>query len=241
MTYVSTCLADGAVGLYALSETAFAQAVADQAAIQNGVYVNTAGLTFSQTGIPGGGANTAVRFTAASSGYATIASVTGNHVANIFTREAWVKRASISTVQVIWGATTNAPQLSLNAANQIEATNTFNVTLMDSTVTLTDTASFHHIVWTHSGSTDKLYLDGADVTGTVLNTATFANSSYTIGADFGGGSPTQFFDGTLAMAANYPTALTSGQVSTHYTLGSASAPAATMQPYDNSTAWTLLG
>lgn len=220
MTYVAQCLTDGAVGLWELGEAVFASAAADQAGVQAGTYVNSSGVVLGQTGIPGVAGVTAAKLVAANQGYISVPSVTGNHLANVFTVEAWAKRSSLGTDQVIFGGPLNAPEVSFDTSNQVSVTKTYVATLMDSTAIVTDTTIFHHIVWTHNAGVDQIWLDGVNVSGPVLATGTFTNSAYTIGTNFGAGSVTQPYDGTLAMVAIYPTILTQAQIDNHYILGS---------------------
>lgn len=216
MTYVSTVLADGAVGFWEFAEPSGTTAT-DQTGISNGTYTNTSGITLGQTGIPGGAGATACRFTAASAGYVSAPAVGGNAIVDVFTLEVWVKRATTSGTQFFWGL--DRPRVYFDVG-----TVTFQArgisTIATASVGITDTTVFHHIVVTKSGATTHIYIDGVDVTvNAATNTFTADAGPYVIGA--GDAIGTAPVDATMAMAAIYPTALSSTKVADHYAQGSA--------------------
>lgn len=72
----------------------------------------------------------------------------------------------------------------------------------------------HHIAWTKSGSTNHVYLDGLDVTGSISN-GTCSNTTIAlhIGADDNGsGGVIEFFSGQIAEVALFSAALTAAQI-----------------------------
>ena len=71
-------------------------------------------------------------------------------------------------------------------------------------------ASFHHIAVTKSGSAVKLYVEGVDRTGPVVN-RTIANSADALLI----GQGTGFFNGTLDEVAIYNRALTATAIAAH--------------------------
>lgn len=83
-----------------------------------------------------------------------------------------------------------------------------------STITLSDTTHWYHVIATKNGATVKLWIDGVDRTGTVTN-ATLANNTnaFTVGVDV---ALSGEMAGDLAYIAVYPTALDSTQVAAHF-------------------------
>lgn len=223
MSYVSTILAEsGLVGFWELAEPSGTTAT-DQTANSSGTYTNTSGITLGQTGIPGAGGLTACRFTAASLGYVSIPTVLANRVTDVLSYEAWVKRASTGAFMgILCGGTSRTGELRFNSDDKIAVLSSAFSAIATSTGTLTDTTSFHHIVWTKNTTTNVIYLDGAAVTGAVTNSTLNQNASgYLIGAEQSG-TPTFYQNGTIQMAAVYNVELSSGQVANHYALGVAS-------------------
>lgn len=229
MTYISTCLADGAVGLYGLGEALFASAAADQTANSNGTYVNSTGITLGQTGIAGGAGATACLFTAANFGEVTIPDVAAQHVGDTFTMETWVKVASLpASYADIFTGSANGPELVITSTGAISLSKGNVAAVVASTSTLSADSTFHHVAVTKATTTTKLYIDGVDKTGTVTN-QTMANAAgYFISrAPFGSGSP---FNGTQQFVALYPTAITAAKVTVHYRLGANLVPVNTVAP-----------
>jgi Concanavalin A-like lectin/glucanases superfamily len=216
MTYVSTCLADGAVGLYQMAESSSASAVVDEKGNQNGTYGNTAGITVGQTGIPGGGGVTATRFVKASAGFMQVVDNAAQHVGDTFTLEIWVKLASTGIVHgLLDGGAGSTPYMRINANGTVEVIKSGVASIETSTGTITDTTTFHQLGWTKATTTNHIYIDGATSDGTVTNAACINSVAWFVGASEGG------CDVTAAMAAIYPTALTPTQMANHFTIGSA--------------------
>lgn len=219
-SYRSIVIADGAVGYWRLGESAFANPALDEKANSNGVYTNTTGLTFSQTGILGAGANTAVRFVRTNSGFVEIPVVAANSVGDVFTLEAWIKRVTTGTLQGIFGADAAAnPGMYIDAGDNWIVRSVTVADICISTVTLTDTSSFHHLVWTKNGASTVMYLDSSDVTGTITNQTIATASKYHIGVI----DSTLFGDMIIDEVAIYPTVLSGSQVLAHYQAGTAAA------------------
>lgn len=227
MTYVSQVLADGAVAFYELGEASGTTAT-DQTGNANGTYVGS--ITYGVTGLTGTAPITAIRnATASASNRMTGSSVAANQLADTFTLEVWVKRtATQSAVQrIVGGGNTGGPQLGFDATNHLSATKQgIGGAIATSSSTLTDTASYHHLVWTKATTTSHLYIDGTDVTSAGTN-QTFATN--TIGwwalMDGSGNNPPPAGT-TFAMYAVYPTALSAATVANHFSLGSTGTPPA---------------
>jgi hypothetical protein len=137
-------------------------------------------------------------------------------VGDIFTLEYWLKRGTpqdshhvlmqkaggLYVLRIVSSASPSGQ----NKINLFETTGFSSIAV--SSVELTDTTSWHHIVATKNGSTAKLYLDGVDVTGTTSNT-TLGNSN----GDF---AMMSSINGTSSHIAVYPTALSATKVANHY-------------------------
>jgi Concanavalin A-like lectin/glucanases superfamily len=87
--------------------------------------------------------------------------------------------------------------------------------IVSSTNTITDTTTWHHAVVTKTGATCKVYVDSADVTGSISNVTCGNGTGSNIGQD-GGGS---FADAILDECAIYATVLTPARVLAHYRAG----------------------
>jgi Concanavalin A-like lectin/glucanases superfamily len=89
--------------------------------------------------------------------------------------------------------------------------------VVSATVTTTDTAGFHQVAVTKSGSAVKLYIDGVDRTGTVTD-QTMLNT--TVGLTAGSNSAsTEWAPMVLDELLLYPTALSAARVQVHSTAG----------------------
>lgn len=225
MSYASTVLADGAIGYWRLNDTSGTTAV-DQLANQDGTY--SGGFTLAQTGIPGGGAGAgAVRLTRASSGKMAVPDHSPLNVANVFSIEIWVKRASLGEMDIVGDSISNAPFMRfLSGSNVINLVSAAAADLGTSTGTVTADGNFHHLVWTKTGGVNKIYIDGADSSGS-LTDHTMGNLGWNVGFDT---SSANYLDGTVAEFAVYSAALSGSAVLNHYTLGSAAPSSAVVQP-----------
>lgn len=220
MSYASVCLADGAVGFYQMSEGSGTVAV-DQKAASNGIYQNAGGLTLVQPGIPGGGGLTAAKFVAGT-GYIAVPDTASQRVVDTFTQECWVKLTATAVNKGLGGAG-NAGDTGwdwyISGSGGLIGIEHSNVAAMGASTIAVPTADgiFHHLVWTKATSTNKIYIDGVDVTGAITNSTIGATTNgFNMAGINGGGRP---FDGTMAMYGIYPTALTAAKVANHYTLG----------------------
>jgi hypothetical protein len=133
-----------------------------------------------------------------------------------FTMEAWIKRGSTATDDDIVQKGTNAYRLYVTATTGKLALRKEGVAdIVQSTTAILDTTTWHHVVATKTGAATKLYIDGADVTGTVTNQTLVDTTS----ALLIGGSGTGFFNGSIDELAVYDTVLTPAQVALHYAEG----------------------
>lgn len=223
MTYVSTILADGAVGFWELAEPSGTTAT-DAKGNQNGTYTNTGGIALAQTGIPGGGGATAAKFTPGT-GYVAIADAASQHVGDTFSIEWWHKVGATGAAYGIFSSgTASSCMIETNSANPpiIVCSKVSVQTICLSSIGIPNDGNFHHCVWTKATSTNHLYIDGTDVVASVTNSAcSNTGTGYNIARK--SVSANEPANATFAMVALYPTALSSGTVSSHYTLGSTSA------------------
>jgi concanavalin A-like lectin/glucanase superfamily protein len=132
---------------------------------------------------------------------------------DVLTLEIWAKRsASGAGTFVLLDKGTNAYQLDF-AADFLRFTKSGVGAIVSSTTTVTD-ANWHHLVVTKTGATVKLYIDSVDRTGGITN-QTLADNAVALNIGrFNAAS--NYFAGTLGMAAVYNAALTAADVLDHY-------------------------
>jgi hypothetical protein len=186
------------------------------------------GYTLGRLGAIAGEPNTAVGLDGAS-GTVSVPHSSSLDVGDTFTIEAWVKRASFGSpaYQAIASQGANAWLLAFSSGNRLVLRKATVGDLVNSTRTITDTG-WHHVAATKAGATVHLYIDGADVTGTVTN-RTMANN--TLALSLGQSSGGSFWNGTLDEVALYRAALTASQVKSHYDTGAVT-PSPTPSPSD---------
>jgi len=134
-------------------------------------------------------------------------------VGDVATLECWLKRGDTATSEIIILSRDQGMYLGLNN-NLLFLAKTNVVGIVSSTISITDTTTWHHCVHTKNGSTVNQYIDGVDVTGTVTN-ATWQNGTtpdFRIASD---GGSNQFI-GYLDEIAVYNTALSATRVKAHY-------------------------
>lgn len=173
------------------------------------------------TGLISADSDKAVQLASASSQYfaATgLAHHTGQDVGDVFTIEAWIKRATVSGAQnALFDNGISSLELYIDATNALGLAQSNTAVTVLSTTTITDTTTAHHVAATKNGSTVKLYIDGVDRTGSVSNT-TYTNSTqpWIAGADH---NAINNFDGVLDELALYPTELSAATILSHYQTG----------------------
>lgn len=218
MTYVSTCLADGAGGLWELAESSGLTTV-DQAGNANAS--SGSAPTWGLTGIPGGGGATAAACRL-SNLHLDAASVAAQQLADsAMTVECWVQRSATqgATQRITGAGNGSGAQFGWNSSNQLQVGKIGVANIVASTVAVTDTASWHHLVWTKAGATNHLYIDGTDVTGSVSNQTLTTAAGWKLFQDASNNNNPPV-DMGLAMVAIYKSVLTPTQVANHYALGS---------------------
>ena len=218
--YVTQCIADGAVGLWTMGDASGTTCV-DAKGNSNGTYTNTGGIDLTLPGIPGGLAAKGAKFTPGT-GFVSVPDVAGQHVGDTFTVEAWVKLGATGSTLAIMSATNTASWLyELDNGSPstpiLEKNGTGIIVSSTSAGRISVDGLWHHVVATKATSTLHTYTDGVDVT-TGASNATISNSSG-INLARKGLNGTEPFNGSLAMLALYPTALSAATIAYHFHLG----------------------
>ncbi len=209
LTYVQQVTADSPTAWWKLDEAS--GNVADSSGNSQTLAPQGSAPTYHVAG-PGTGAGTTFgcSFVAASSQAFTKGSAAPLFLADVMTIEVWYKRSATQ------GATQGFIDKGASYGFGMASDNTIQFSgggqvLATSSGTLTDTASWHHIVVTKNGSTRKVYLDGVDVTSLGTN-ATLADGGSDLFLGWRGGYQT----GSLSNVAMYTTALSAARVSAHF-------------------------
>ena len=151
-----------------------------------------------------------------SSGYMT-ATGSSLHPGDTFSFECWFKRDGTGATQMLWDGTTGDIGVRFDAGDTISLLK-MPYTIWTTDDAFTDTDDWHHLVVTKSGSTRRVYVDGALRSGSGFNqTMVAASGSIDVGRR---NSPAgRYFDGSLQMVALYDTALSAATVLAHYNQG----------------------
>jgi hypothetical protein len=177
----------------------------DSKGTNDGAY-SYGGFTLKVPGALSGDTDTAVTFDG-STGYGTIPDAAAIDVGDLFSFEAWIKRAdSATTTQTV--AQKGSTGFKIGFAG-----NRFTLWKDGTAVAI----AYHHYVVTKNAGTVKLYVDGVDVSGVVVN-STIADTTSALYLNAGNGT-SEFFNGTLDEVALYNTALTATTVQQHYDFG----------------------
>ena len=155
-------------------------------------------------------------------------------IGDVGTVECWVKRADSSTAEMEIVNRDQGLYLGL-INNRLFITKTNVAGIAQSTITITDTTTWHHLVNTKNGSTVHQYIDAVDVTGTVTD-ATWQNGP-TPGVAIGGNGSLDPYNGNLAEVAIYPTALSQARVQAHYNAAFTTATTNTIFRVGRGSAW----
>lgn len=210
--YLALIKADGATVCWRLAEASGTTA-ADSVDSAPGTYGGT--FTLGQATLqPDGTTGVLLDGT---SGVITIADAAALHLGDVFTIEGWIKYTStpVALVGLLHATTANAPSVRVDATGHLVLQASGGSVIVTATTAIADT-TWHHVAITKTGSVVHLYLDGVDVTGTVTNSTLVSTAAgFTLGAI----GAANFFGGTMADWALYPTALSSSQVSVHVTAG----------------------
>jgi Concanavalin A-like lectin/glucanases superfamily len=180
-----------------------------------GTYVGTP--TLGVTGLVGGGdPNKAVTLNGTTQ-WITVPDGADLDLGDVFTFSCWFKRGATGTRQTFFDKGVGWGSVFIETDNLVKFEKNGTALIVVSTVTITDTASPHHLMVTKSGAAVKLYIDGVDRTGSVSNqTLTNTATNLFIGATTGSANP---WNGALDEAAFYNFAMTAEQAYEHYTIG----------------------
>lgn len=192
---------------------------------QNGALAGAVvgGVTFAQAGAILSDYDTSASFNG-SSGYisAPASSLpTGN---GAWTLEAWVNfsvapGAGYNILQFGASGTNNSAELYIDASGKL-GTNFYGGAQVFGNVALT--GAWHHVAATWDGTTQRTYVDGVAQTATgTPGAATLGSAFCVLGAQTNGTTNTNFFNGKLARAAIYNTALAAARITAHYNAASA--------------------
>jgi hypothetical protein len=212
VSYLSEVLADSPLAYYRLGDASGTTAVAEVGSNMN--YTNTPTLGVAGALSASGDTDTAVTFTRTSS--ERVDGISSLTVGDVFTVEAWIKRASTGVAMGIVFNGGNSFEMQITSANRVKLDRAATAPIVETTTTITDTTTWHHVVITKNGATVKQYIDGADVTGTVSNSTMGSSAeAFTIAHGNNG-----YFDGSVDEVAVYTTALSAARVLVHYQAGS---------------------
>lgn len=210
MSYPSVILADTPIGYWRFGESAGTAADnAEGTTARDGTY--TGSYSLGQTGPVVGGGSALL-----TGGYIEVADNAAMHPGDVFSFEFWWKRTTTGTQQVFFGpGVTNEIYLFSNIGDSLVMWQGDVGSIYETYDALTDTASWHHIVYTKNGSAIHVWLDGSDMPGASSNKTIIPNtgSGNPLFAVDGGAAPTR---GYVSETAIYNYALTSGQVAAHY-------------------------
>lgn len=158
---------------------------------------------------------TCATLVSASSQYFDHADANVFDLADIFTLELWYKRSSVlNTFQYMISKGANAYALLINNSNILNSQRQAQADLTFSTGSVGNDSTWHHVVFTKTGATKAMYLDGADVSNQIGNqTCTDTTTGLFIGVR---SDLSNFLDGSIGHVAVYPTALSSTRVAAHF-------------------------
>ncbi len=220
--YLNAVLADAPVAYFRLNEASGSTVVADSSG--SGVSASVQNATGVQRAEAGALADLdlSTRLLGSPAGYVKVADNPVIRVNDTLTLEAWIKRSDLTARDMsLFNDFGSGFWLRVNTANKLELRKNGVGSIVQSTTTIADT-HWHHVAATKQGSTVKLFIDGADVTGTVTNqTLVSSTSGFHIGATDGVTLP---FYGWIDEAALYPTALSQTRVQAHYSAAATALP-----------------
>ncbi len=211
----------GVVGYWRLGESSGSVAC-DGAGSSPGAYAG--GVSLGLPGAIGGDTDTAAGFDGQQA-RVSVANTAALRVGDVFSVEAWVRRGLVGTGgnQVVASKQDGSWVLMFSPDDRLVLRRSNRADVVASTVRVTDTAGWHHVAVTKSGGSVHLYVDGADVTGTVSR-QTMVDNSLPMG--IGQSSDTAYFAGSIDEVALYRTVLTSAQIRAHDDAGTSAAPPA---------------
>jgi hypothetical protein len=164
--------------------------------------------------------NGAIRFQGTTNNQFTAPDHPTLDVGDLFTVEAWIKLAATGQYHEIVNKGGGTFQLDVSDIGSIRLAEAGIAIICYSSVAITDTTTWHHIVATKDGVNFKIYLDNVDVTisagGATCGSGTEA---LFIGNLYAGGFPANAFLDEIAV---YPTYLSATRIAAHYAASSLS-------------------
>lgn len=209
MSYQATVLADSPVGYWPLTEgTGTAADVSGGA--NPGTYV---GGTSQVSGPLGGDTATLFNGTTGRVSAPWKAAYLDN---DVLTMTAFIRRTATTTgTQGIVSKGKNDAYLRLNGTS-LDFLKSNSADLGSSSgVTLGNDSLWHHVAIVKNGATTHMYLDGVDVTGPITNATMAAGEAISIGSDIANSVAADFFNGRIAHAAYFNTALSPARIQAH--------------------------
>jgi hypothetical protein len=218
VTYKSVALADSPVFLVMMDEASGTPVDSST----NGFTVTKNGSpTYHETG-PGSGAGLPYAMGFNGSGdYLSLADNAAFDLTPSWSMECWFKTSTGGTSMVVmthgYGTGGNSYDLDIRSDNGKLQSNNIGVggAVSAGTGAAVTDGAWHHAVVTNNAGSGTLYLDGVSVSTGTLGNLTSAQA-FSLGCYLNNGTPGQYFNGKLAAAALYNTALSSGRVSAHY-------------------------
>lgn len=170
--------------------------------------------TYGTTGI----INTALSFAALSSEYLDSAH-NADFNSSSYTISAWVKRASITTTQMIFAHDDTGVGYAFyfGADNKIRLVHQL-VLDVGSDGTITDTSGFHHVAIVYNGSVAAFYIDGAASGAPSIGAFNNATTTETIACNKNI-VPQLFFDGVIDEVGVWSRTLRQGEITELYNSG----------------------
>jgi hypothetical protein len=215
-TYPQAVTGDAPISYWRLDETSGTTA-ADSVGTNPGTY--SGGPTLGAAGLLASATDKATTFSGSNQSV-KVTSSTALSPTNAVSVEAWIKPAAIPAAGAFASIATKAESYSLQ----------FNGPKLEFTIMQSGTrrrlqapsgaiavGTTYHVVGTYDGTTQRLYVNGAQVASAALTGAITANTNNFYIGSWNGSS--EFFKGTIDEVAVYPTALTAARVSNHYTTG----------------------
>jgi len=219
--YRNTVLLGSPVAYWRFGEASGTTAADASGNLNNGTYGGSFAL--GQSGAITGDPNTAVRFMGSpSTGDVTVPDSASLHYGDSVTYEAWVKLLSLppstSSGANIMTKNVGTMLMRIYPSGVLALRQSGGGEIAHSTVALNADGKYHHLVGTKTGSSVHIYIDGADVTGTVAN-QTLTNSTQQLVIGHNPASSNDGLDGYIDEVAVYSHALTAAEVSARYAAG----------------------
>lgn len=221
MSYASEVLADAPAAWYRCNESS--GLIQDSSGNARNATVAVGTATYSQPGaITTDPSNNAIYFDAEPT-YFTVPDV-GVDLGNIWSIECWIKRAAIGGVgETLVSKGLQAYEMGLESDSQIFIAAAGDATLANSTIAISDTTSWHHVVGTKNAAVTKIYIDNIECSQNNIEVTTIDNATALfIGDSAFTGNPV---NARLDEIAIYGTELSAARVSAHYTAAFSHSPA----------------